>query len=346
MSRLAIGILGTGQVASDFAAGVRASEIVVLAAVGSRDAERAKSFAQMYTVAQACSSYEEVIRDPSVDAVYVALPNTEHEPWTLRAIDAGKHVICEKPLAPTVRAVRTMIAAARARGVVLMEAFPYYFQEQTTRMLDIVRAGDIGKVRFVQASIGFSLRTEANIRLDPALGGGALLDVGCYAVSFCRLVIGQSPIRVCASRVMGSSGVEHTFMATLAYPSGVLAQIASSMVTGVHRTAVIGGSAGVIETGFSNHLPPGRQHGFRLRRGAGFDAPVAEVSVGGKNGFLAETEAFARFVECQSTDEVERLAEYSIDNVATLESLKQSAIRSAWVDVASSNGGSMTQSHE
>src|SRR5688572_23018537 len=183
--RLAWGILGTGNIARQFATGVNASKRGRLVAVGSRDAAKAATFAAAHRIPTACGSYEELIRRPDADAVYNSLPNSLHHEWTIRALRAGKHVLCEKPFASNLAQAQEMFDVAKASGKLAVEAFMYRSHPQTRAALMFIAGGEIGEVKLIRASFCFrTSRIAGNIRFDPALAGGAVMDVGCYCVSF------------------------------------------------------------------------------------------------------------------------------------------------------------------
>jgi len=195
-----------------------------LVAIASRTESRAREAAQRIGISRAYGSYDALLQDPQVQAIYIPLPNSLHREWTIRSAEAGKHVLCEKPLALTVADCEEMIAACRAHGVVLMEAFMYRFHPRTRRVAQLVTEGAIGDPRLVRASFTFRIRDPANIRLQPDLGGGALYDVGCYTVNVSRMILGE-PREVAASGHIGTSGVDETLAGLLRFEGDRLAVI-------------------------------------------------------------------------------------------------------------------------
>ena len=182
--RLRIGILGCANIAKQFVRDVASSHAVTVVAVASRRAEKAAQFAQTFGIARSYGSYENLLADSDIDAVYIPLPNSLHAQWAIKAAQAKKHILCEKPLSLGLYQANSMFDVARKHHVMLLEAYPYYFQPQTGSMLRLLREGAIGDVRSVQASFGFTLANpRGNIRMDPDLAGGALLDAGSYVVS-------------------------------------------------------------------------------------------------------------------------------------------------------------------
>jgi xylose dehydrogenase (NAD/NADP) len=239
---LRIGVLGAANIARLFVSGVAPSKLVAVTAVASRDAAKAERFAAECGIPRALGSYEALLADPATDAVYNPLPNTMHAEWSIRAAEAGKHVLSEKPLAITAAEARAMFAAAERHKVHLVEAYPYRAQPQTLKLREMLTAGAIGKVRLIRSSFGVAFSDPANIRLKPDLGGGALLDAGSYAVSLVRLVTGERPSRVSAVARWTETGVDRSVVATLEFPSGILAQISCSFANRCRKAGKTTGS--------------------------------------------------------------------------------------------------------
>jgi D-xylose 1-dehydrogenase (NADP+, D-xylono-1,5-lactone-forming) len=192
---LRIGILGAANIARAFIAAVKPSQLVTLVGVASRDLSKAKAFATETGLAKAYGSYEALLADTDIDAVYNPLPNALHAVWSIKALAAGKHVLCEKPLAAGGAEARQMFAAARTADRHLVEAYPYLAQAQTQTVRELVRSGAIGRIKLVRATFGVPFSDPSNIRLSAALAGGALMDAGSYAVSFVRAIMGVRPTR-------------------------------------------------------------------------------------------------------------------------------------------------------
>jgi D-xylose 1-dehydrogenase (NADP+, D-xylono-1,5-lactone-forming) len=223
-----LGILSTANINRLVLAGARASAEVDVVAVASRDVARAEEYAREHGIDRAHGSYEALLADPEVDAVYISLPNSLHVDWSVRALEAGKHVLCEKPLSRRPLDVERAFAAADRAGRVLAEAFMYRHHPQTKRVAELVREGAIGEPRVIRAAFSFPLADLENVRMRPELDGGALMDVGCYCVSGARLLAGE-PERVWGVQRLGSSGVDTTFVGTLRFPGGVVAIFHASM---------------------------------------------------------------------------------------------------------------------
>jgi len=342
MTPLRIGILGCANIARVFARDLQPSALVRVDAVASRNAATAAAFAAAHRIPRQHASYEALLADRDIDALYIPLPNSLHAAWAIKAAEAGKHVLCEKPLALGLAEAQSMFAAARAHGVMLLEAFPYYFQPQTGAMLAVLRAGAIGSVRYVHASIGFTVMNPANnIRMAPDLGGGALLDAGSYPLSLIRLVMGRPPTHVRAEATWAPTGVDISMTATLNYAGGERAHLECAMDVANHRRALIAGTAGTLETEYLNHVsaePRGNAFGhlpsqLRLRRGVPNTVPFEEIRSPGGSGFRFAAEAFATVVAARDFEAIELAAEASLDNAATLEALAASARQRREVEV-------------
>ena len=216
------GILSTAHINRLVIPGAQASDKVDLLGVASRDRSRAEEYAQRWHLPRAYGSYEELLADPEVEAVYISLPNTLHCEWSIRALEAGKHVLCEKPLSRRVAEVEASFEAAERAGRLLSEAFMYRHNPQTARLAALVAAGAIGELRLVRATFSYSLYDADNIRLRPEVDGGSLMDVGCYCVNAARLLAGE-PESVFGRAWIGPSGTDWVFTGSLAFPGNVLA---------------------------------------------------------------------------------------------------------------------------
>lgn len=335
-SPLRIGVLGCANIAKQFVRDVSSSRQVKVVAVASRDSEKARDFAVAQGIERHLGSYEALLADPQIDMVYVPLPNSMHAAWCIHAAEHGKHVLCEKPLALSADEARSMFAAARKNRVMLLESYPYWFQPQTARLLELLAGGQdssIGQVRSMQACFGFTLANpQTNIRSQPELGGGALLDAGSYPLSLIRLVMGCAPVSVMADATWAASGVDISTMATLIYADGRRAQLSCAMDAANHRRAVIMGSNGTIETEYLNHTGGDNQHPWaylpsqlRVRKGVAFSIPFEEIKAPTGSGFKFAAEVFARLIVDQDYAAIERAASASIDIAATLEAIAKSA---------------------
>jgi predicted dehydrogenase len=295
-SPLRIGILGTAKIARQFAEGVAPSPLVDVVAVASRDRATAEAFAADCAIPRALGSYDAMLADADIDAIYIPLPNNMHGNWSIAALEAGKHVLCEKPLAVSEAEARRMYATADKHRLHLAEAYPYLAQPQTTLTRDLLRKRALGRVHVIRAAFGVPFSDPANIRLKPDLAGGSLMDAGSYAVSFVRVMAGERPTRVHATARWGQTGIDTTVVATLEFASGLLAQVMSSFSTAYHRHAQVAGETGILESLYLNHPPIGGAPMVTIRRGELAAGTVETHSAEGGNGFRLEAESFAKLV--------------------------------------------------
>jgi D-xylose 1-dehydrogenase (NADP+, D-xylono-1,5-lactone-forming) len=226
---LRLGLLSTARINDAVLAAARAGDGVSVVAVASRDADRAASYALQNGIATAHPSYDELLEDAGVDAVYLSPPNSLHVEWALRAIAAGKHVLCEKPLAWTEADAAAVVAAARLAGLVLAEGFMYRHHPQTRALCELARSGALGRVERVRSWFAFTAGMPQDaIVLDPELHGGALLDIGCYCVSVSRLLAGE-PLSVSAEMDTGPTGVDLRVRGSMRFSGGVEAEFEAAL---------------------------------------------------------------------------------------------------------------------
>ena len=224
-NRLRWGILSTARINRRIVPLIKQSPRSELSAVAGRNPERTRRFASWWKIPRVLASYEKLLADPGITAVYIPLPNSLHCEWAVRAVRAGKHVLCEKPLGLSVAEVELMATEARENGVVLIEAMAYRFHPQYLRLHSLVREGLIGRVSLIRAWFRFSLLEGENIRWSEELGGGVLRDIGCYPVNFCRAIAGVKPLEVFARQEFGPAGVDHLSACQLYFPDNIIAQI-------------------------------------------------------------------------------------------------------------------------
>jgi predicted dehydrogenase len=216
------GILSTAHINRLLVPGVQESPDAELVAVGSRDLARAQAFATHWGIDRAYGSYEEVLADPDVEAVYIPLPNTMHCEWSIRAMEAGKHVLCEKPLSSHPEEVAAAFDVSERTGRLLSEAFMYRHNPQTAILKELVDRGAIGELRLIRSAFSYSLHDPENIRLRTDVEGGSLMDVGCYCVSGARLLAGE-PTSVVGQQFTGPTGTDWVFAGIMRFPGDVLA---------------------------------------------------------------------------------------------------------------------------
>src|SRR5262245_1109201 len=316
------GVISTGWVARTFLNALRNSEEERVVSVASRDGARAAALAAEFGVPRAYGAYAELLDDPEVEAVYIGLPNSLHAEWAIACARAGKHVLCEKPLATSPAEAEAMFEAARDAGVWLMEAFMYRFHPQTLKVRELIAEGAIGEVRLIRSIFCFTVADPGNVRLSAELAGGALMDVGCYPVNFARMIAGAAPEHVAAAVRWAPSGVDEMLAGTLEYPGGAVAQITCSLSASRVHTAQVIGSAGSIELDEAFTPPFDRPTRIRLRRGAR-GAEAEEIEIAPVNHYRLEAEAFGRLV--QAGHGAKGLPEMplieTLDNLATIEAL-------------------------
>jgi xylose dehydrogenase (NAD/NADP) len=243
--RVRWGLLSTARINERLIPAIRAVARSELLAVGSHGGmEKAQRYAAQWKIPRAYGSYEALLADRDIDAVYIALPNALHRDWTVAAARAGKHVLCEKPLATTVAEVDEMADAATRNGIVLQEAVMMRFHPQTRQLQERLAADIIGDIRLIRGVFTFNLARPGDIRLDPALGGGSIWDLGSYPVSFMRTMLRSEPIKVHGWSVVGKERVDLSFAGHLRFAGGAVTQFFSSFQTAPHSSVDILGSAG------------------------------------------------------------------------------------------------------
>lgn len=305
MSKLRWGILATGYIAGRFAEGIASSNTGELVAVSSRTLEAAKEFALRYDVSKAYSSHEELLSQPDVDAVYIATPHPFHAALAIAAAQAGKHILCEKPIAMNLADTKSIIAACQAAEVTLMEAYMYRCHPQSAKIVELVRSGEIGEVRLVQAAFGFNVPFDPEGRLfAKRLGGGAILDVGGYPASFaCMVADAASGKPDTAVSCVGALGridprcdSDTLALANLAFDSGVSAQISVSTQLSQNNVARIYGEKGSIEVALPWIVArDGGEWGITLHR-EGAETPETVTGYERRGLYGVEADCFAQLV--------------------------------------------------
>jgi predicted dehydrogenase len=296
-ARLRWGVLSTASIAREkWIPGVRRGRRGEVVAIASRDGRVARRIADELAIDRAHASYEALLADPDVDAVYVPLPNHLHAEWAIAAARAGKHVLCEKPLALSAADAERMIAASEAAGVRLMEAFMYRLHPSWIAVRELVAAGRIGRLRAVESWFSYYNDDPANIRNIRDAGGGALLDIGCYSVNLSRLLFGGEPARVEAVIERDpASGVDVLASAVLAFPGGGISTFTCSTRTEPDQRVHVYGTEGRISIGIPFNIPPDRPTHVEVTHGG--DPPVAphveRLTFDTADPYAVEADAFA-----------------------------------------------------
>ncbi|HEX7542294.1 MAG TPA: Gfo/Idh/MocA family oxidoreductase [Anaerolineales bacterium] len=286
-SRLRWGLLSTARINKALLVPLRTSKRNQLLAVASRSQDKADEYARRNKVKRAYGSYADLLADPDIDVIYNPLPNHLHAEWTIKAVQAGKHVLCEKPLALSLAEVDAMSAAAEKYGKVVAEAFMYRSHSQTLKAREIVASGKLGKVKLVRGSYTYPGTDPDNYRWKPEMGGGGLWDVGCYPLSYTRLVLGAEPLEVFGWQVTGPTGVDEVFAAQMRFPEDVYAQFDCSVKIPYHVfMEIVGVEATLI---IPNPYNPGVKEMLYLTRGG----KTETIAVKGTEPYISEVEDMA-----------------------------------------------------
>ena len=230
MPKLRWGLLSTARINRLIIPAVRGSARSELTTVASRSIDKCRTYASEWQIPRTHGSYEALLADPEIDVVYIALPNSLHVEWTVRALEAGKHVLCEKPLALTPEDVDRVADATRRTGRAAAEAFMYRHHPLTHTVAETIRSGRLGEVRGYKGAFTFALTRENDVRLDLGLGGGSLWDIGCYPVSYTCFLAGQAPIEVFGWQQASATGIDLEFAGTMQFQDGSVAQFDSGFV--------------------------------------------------------------------------------------------------------------------
>ena len=281
--------MSTARINRLFLAGARQAAGVEIVAVASRDRDQAESYAREQGIERAHGGYDALLADPGVDVVYISLPNSLHVEWTVRALEAGKHVLCEKPLGRRTADVQRAFDVAERERRLLMEAFMYRHNPQTRRVTELVDAGAIGRLRMIRAAFSFAVDNPANVRLSAELDGGALMDVGCYCVSGARLLAGE-PERVTAEQAIGGDGVDVAFVATMRMPDDVLAHFDAGLALADRDELELVGEEGALFLDDPWHC---RTPVIELRR----DDEVERIELGPVDSYRLEAENMSAAIE-------------------------------------------------
>jgi len=288
------GLLSTARINQALITPLRASKRNRLMAVASRTQDSADKYAREWKISRAHGSYEALLADPEIDVIYVSLPNHLHAEWTIKAVEAGKHVLCEKPLALNVDEVEAIKSAARKYGRVVAEAFMYRHHPQTLKVQELAKSGSLGTLKLIRGSFSFILSREGDVRLDPAMGGGSIWDVGCYPISYARSVLGENPLEVFGRQVTGPTGIDETFVGQMRFDHDVLAQFDCSFVIPFHSFMEIVGSEGALN--IPRPFKPETDEKIYLTRDDKRSSPVDKIEtikIKGQELYIGEVEDMA-----------------------------------------------------
>ena len=317
------GILSTADINKRLIPGAQESDEVELVAVGSRDLARAQEFGRKWGIPRAYGSYEALLADPDIEAVYIPLPNSMHCEWSIRALEAGKHVLCEKPMSRHRAGVEAAFDASERTGRLLTEAFMYRHNPQTKRLKELVDSGVIGELRLIRSTFSYSLFDAENIRLRTDVEGGSLMDVGCYCVSGSRL-LGGEPEVVTGQQFVGPSGTDWVFAGTMRFADGVLATFDCGTTMPERDELEAVGTEGSLFVDDPWHcLNPV----IELRRGG----DVERIAVEPENSYRLELEDLGAAIRGKGTPLLGR--EDAIQQARVIEALFQSAETGAAVSL-------------
>lgn len=285
------GIMSTASIARGrFIPAIRESQKGIVTAVASRSLEKAQAFAGQMNIPKAYGSYQELIADPEIDAIYIATPNSEHAVWSIRCAEAGKPTLCEKPLASNASEAQHMVDAFAQRGVPFMEGFMYRFHPQTQRVKAMIDGGAVGDVRVIDAKFTFTAQREEEVALSKALAGGSLMDVGCYCVNVMRYMAGEEPDHMLATAQWGErTQVDEALVGILTFPSGIVGHFDSGLRTYQTHVYDIRGTRGriAVETAFD--IEPDHDTTIRYWHGGRYE----EITIPAANHFTIMADDFA-----------------------------------------------------
>ncbi|MCL4528742.1 MAG: Gfo/Idh/MocA family oxidoreductase [Chloroflexi bacterium] len=311
------GLLSTAHINRALIPPLNASKRNRLRAVASRSQFAADSYAREQKIPRAFGSYEALLNDPETDVIYNPLPNHLHAEWTIKALEAGKHVLCEKPLALTLAEVDAMIAASQRTGKIVAEAFMYRHHPQTLKVKELVDNGDLGKLQMIKGSFTFALTRENDIRLKKEMGGGSIWDVGCYPISYARAVVGEEPLEVFGWQVSGPTGIDETFIGQMRFPNDIHAQFDCGFASPFHAFMEIVGTEGTLNIPVP--FKPGKKEKIYLTRGS----KTETIEIKGRELYRGEVEDMADAILLGEPPRIS--LKDSRGNVATILALLESA---------------------
>lgn len=285
--KLRWGLLSTAKINAALFKPLEKSKRNTLFAIGSRSQETADAYAAEHGIPRAHGSYEALLADPEVDVIYNSLPNHLHAEWTIKALEAGKHVLCEKPFALTLEEVDAMTEAANRTGKVLAEAFMYRTHPQTLKVKEMIDEGILGRILSIKGGFTFNFNRPGNYRLDPAFGGGALWDVGCYPISYARTMLGLEPLQVFGWQVTGESGIDEFFSGQMRFPGDIHAQFDCGFRGSFRAFIEIVGEQAALEIPSPFHAS--KKNEIFLRR----DGKTKKIEIKGQHAYLGEIEDMA-----------------------------------------------------
>jgi D-xylose 1-dehydrogenase (NADP+, D-xylono-1,5-lactone-forming) len=281
------GFISTARINKVMFEPLRTSKRNFLLAVASRDKNRANEYARENNIERAYGSYADLLEDKEIDVVYNTLPNHLHAEWSIKAVEAGKHVLCEKPLALSLDDVDAISAAAQKHNRVVTEAFMYRTHVQTHTVREIVKSGKLGKIKMIRSNFTFVMTNQDDYRWKPEMGGGSLWDIGCYPLSFARTVLAAEPLEVFGWQVTGQTGIDESFIAQIRFPDNVFAHFDCSIRIPFRVFMEIVGNEASLR--ISRPFNPGAQETLELF----CNGEIEKITVSGTPPYLSEVEDIA-----------------------------------------------------
>lgn len=311
------GLLSTARINRALIKPLRASKRTRLLGVASRSLSSAEAYAREWRIPRAYGSYDDLLADPEIDVIYNPLPNHLHAEWTVKALHAGKHVLCEKPFALKLKEVDSIIAASQETGRIATEAFMYRHHAQTLKVKELVDGGAVGRLQLIKGAFTFPLTRPGDIRFIKEYGGGSLWDVGCYPISYARMVVGEEPAEVFGSQVLGPGGCDESFYGQMRFGNGVHTQFDCGFNSQSRSYIEIIGTEGTIHV--SNPFKPGVWNEIILTSGV----KTRRVRIRGQELYLGEVEDLCNAAQGQEPPRIS--LQDSRANVAAILALARSA---------------------
>jgi xylose dehydrogenase (NAD/NADP) len=311
------GLLSTARINRALIKPLNASKRTRLLAVASRSQSSADTYAREWKIPRAHGSYEALLNDPEIDVVYNSLPNHLHAEWTIKALGAGKHVLCEKPIALTLEELDAMSQAAQETGNVLAEAFMYRHHAQTLKVKEIVDSGELGKIQLIKGAFTFTIRSEEDYRNYKNMGGGSIWDIGCYPISYARTIVGAEPVEVFGWQVTGQSGSDESFIGQMRFKDGIHMQFDCGFRSPPRSYIEIVGTDATLN--IPTPFKPGIKNEIYLKRGD----ETQKINIKGEELYLGEVEDICDAILHGKTSHV-TLAD-SRKNIAVILALLESA---------------------
>jgi D-xylose 1-dehydrogenase (NADP+, D-xylono-1,5-lactone-forming) len=311
------GLLGTARINRALIDPIKSSKNSILTAVASRSRAKAEDYASTWGIPRFCASYDDLLSDPEIDIVYNSLPNSLHAEWSIKAMQLGKHVLCEKPISTNLREMDSVIATANRTGMVIAEAFMYRHHPQTIIVKQMIDNGEIGSLQLIRGSFCYTNTRSADPRFDPDLGGGSLWDVGCYPINYARYITGDEPDEVYCNQITGHTGVDLLSAGQLHFSCGIISQFECSFISPVKSLMEFTGDKGRII------IPEPYKPGIRTKLILEIDGHQKILKINGKELYLGEVEDIENAILNGNSPRISLMD--SKANISVIEALYESA---------------------